>query len=32
MVEATREYGKYPLDKKLIEDYKNKSYIEKYGM
>ncbi len=32
MVEATREYGKYPLDEELINKYKNKKYIEKYGM
>lgn len=30
MVNAAREYGKYPIDKDLIREYKNKSYIKKY--
>ena len=30
MVEATREYGQYPIDEVLIREYKNKNYIERY--
>ena len=30
MVEATRRYGKYPIDEDLINEYKNKNYINKY--
>jgi len=30
MVEATREYGRYPIDEELISKYKDKSYIKKY--
>ena len=30
MVEATRRYGKYPIDEDLINEYKNKNYISKY--
>jgi len=30
MVETTRKYGKYPLDEKLINEYKKNNYIEKF--
>lgn len=30
MVEAAREYGQYPLDPKMIEEYKSKNYIAKF--
>ena len=30
MIEVTRKYGRYPLDKKLIKEYNNKSYIKRY--
>lgn len=30
MVEATREFGRYPIDEELIREYKDKSYIKKY--
>jgi uroporphyrinogen decarboxylase len=29
MVEAGKKYGRYPLDEKMVCEYKNKSYIEK---
>ena len=29
MVQAAREYGRYPLDEKMVREYKNKNYIEK---
>ena len=28
MVEAARKYGRYPLDEKMVKEYKNKNYIE----
>ncbi len=31
MVQAAREFGKYPLDDKMIEEYKKKNYIKKYS-
>lgn len=30
MIKAARKYGRYPIDKKMIEEYKDKSYIKKY--
>ncbi|RKY03112.1 hypothetical protein DRP77_06875 [Candidatus Poribacteria bacterium] len=30
MVEAAREFGRYPIDPKLIEEYKGRNYIAKY--
>ena len=30
MVEAAREYGRYPLDPKMVEEYKEKNYIAKF--
>ncbi len=30
MVEAGKRYGRYPLDRKMVEEYKNKNYIAKY--
>ncbi|MFQ6096312.1 MAG: uroporphyrinogen decarboxylase family protein [Armatimonadota bacterium] len=30
MVEATREYGKYPLDEAMVRDYEEKNYMSKY--
>jgi len=30
MVEAGREYGVYPLDKRLVEQYRNKDYMAQY--
>jgi len=30
MVEATRKYGTYPLDEKMVNKYKSKNYIGKY--
>lgn len=29
MVDAGKRYGRYPLDEKMIEEYKDKNYIEK---
>jgi uroporphyrinogen decarboxylase len=31
MVEAARRYGRYPLDAKLVAQYRKKNYIAKYG-
>jgi len=28
MVEAGKKYGRYPLDEKMVEEYKNKNYME----
>jgi len=30
MVEATRKYGKYPIDENLVKEYKTKNYIKDY--
>ena len=30
MVEAAREFGVYPLDQEIVEEYSKRSYIEKY--
>lgn len=30
MVEAAREFGRYPIDPKLIEEYRGRNYIAKY--
>ena len=30
MADAAREYGRYPLDEKMVEEYSRKSYIRKY--
>jgi uroporphyrinogen decarboxylase len=30
MLEAGKRYGRYPLDRKMVEEYKNKNYIAKY--
>ncbi|MBA7641433.1 hypothetical protein ES703_49112 [subsurface metagenome] len=30
MVETTRKYGKYPIDKGLIKEYKDKNYIKRF--
>ena len=30
MVEAAREFGAYPLDEKMVAEYRTKSYIAKY--
>lgn len=30
MVEAAREFGQYPLDTKMVEEYKNKNYVAKF--
>jgi len=30
MVEAAREYGQYPLDPKMLEEYRKKDYIRKF--
>ena len=30
MVEAARKYGKYPLDPVMIEEYREKSYIDRF--
>jgi len=29
MVEAARKYGRYPLDEKMVKEYRNRNYIEK---
>ena len=29
VVEAAREYGRYPLDEKMVKEYRNRNYIEK---
>jgi len=31
MVEAGRRYGQYPLDPQMVEEYRGKNYIERYG-
>jgi len=31
MVEAGRRFGTYPLDPKMVEEYKGKNYISRYG-
>ncbi|MCS7264651.1 MAG: uroporphyrinogen decarboxylase family protein [Armatimonadetes bacterium] len=30
MVEATRKYGRYPIDPELVAQYRNRNYITKY--
>lgn len=30
MVEAAKEFGQYPLDPKMVEEYRTKNYIAKY--
>ena len=30
MLEAGREYGRYPLDSRMVEEYRGKSYVRKY--
>jgi len=30
MVEAAKEFGQYPLDPKMVEEYRSKNYIAKY--
>ena len=30
MVEAAKEFGQYPLDPKMVDEYRNKNYIAKY--
>jgi len=30
MAKAAREFGRYPLDKRMIEEYKDRNYIKKY--
>jgi len=30
MLEATREFGVYPLDPEMVEEYRHNNYIEKY--
>ena len=30
MVETTKKYGKYPIDKGLIKEYKDKNYIKRF--
>ncbi len=30
MVDAAKEFGQYPLDAKMVEEYRNKNYIAKY--
>jgi len=30
MVKLAREYGVYPIDERLIEEYKKRNYIAKY--
>lgn len=30
MVEAGREFGAYPLDERMVQEYKNKDYMAKY--
>jgi len=30
MLEAGKRYGQYPLDPKMVEEYRNKNYIAKY--
>lgn len=31
MVEAGKRYGQYPLDPAMVEEYRNKNYIERFG-
>ena len=31
MVQATREYGTYPIDSNLIKEYKDKDYMKDYS-
>jgi uroporphyrinogen decarboxylase len=31
MVEAGRRFGTYPLDPKMVEQYRKKNYIARYG-
>jgi len=31
MLETARRYGRYPLDQKMVEEYKTKDYITKFG-
>jgi len=30
MLAAAKEFGQYPLDPKMVEEYRSKNYIEKY--
>ncbi|MBC8458015.1 MAG: uroporphyrinogen decarboxylase family protein [Deltaproteobacteria bacterium] len=30
MLEAAKRYGQYPLDEKMVEEYRTKNYIEKF--
>jgi uroporphyrinogen decarboxylase len=30
MVEAAREYGQYPLDSEMVEEYKGRNYIARF--
>lgn len=30
MIRAARDYGTYPLDEKMVQEYKEKNYIEKF--
>jgi len=30
MIDAVKKYGKYPLDPKMVEKYRNKNYINRY--
>ncbi|MBM3211901.1 hypothetical protein FJZ33_06770 [Candidatus Poribacteria bacterium] len=30
MVKAARKYGQYPLDEKMVEEYRKKNYMELY--
>jgi uroporphyrinogen decarboxylase len=32
MVEAARRFGQYPLDEKMIAEYRTKNYIARYGL
>jgi len=30
MVEVARKFGRYPIDPKLVEEYRDRNYISKY--
>ncbi len=30
MIDAARTFGRYPLDKKMVEEYRKKNYIERW--
>jgi hypothetical protein len=31
MVEAAKEFGRYPLDAGMVEEYRERNYIEDFG-